>query len=80
MTVTLAHEYSSESTQRELSNEYQHGMVSMILKNRLRPCALDESSLRIGRVKKFLQVHYYIKHDPDYIPLNDQHLVEQNQV
>ena len=24
MTETLAHEYSSEGTQRELSNEYQH--------------------------------------------------------
>ena len=27
MTKTLAHEYSSESTQRELSNEYQNDRV-----------------------------------------------------
>ena len=27
MTETLAHGYSSESTQRELSNEYQHDRV-----------------------------------------------------
>ena len=27
MTETLAHGYSSESTQQELSNEYQHDMV-----------------------------------------------------
>ena len=33
MTETLAHGYSSESTQRELSNEYQHGRVWMFFKN-----------------------------------------------
>ena len=33
VTETLAHGYSSESTQRELSNEYQHDSVSMIFKN-----------------------------------------------
>ena len=27
MTETLAHGYSSESTQQELSNKYQHDMV-----------------------------------------------------
>ena len=32
MTETLANGYSSESTQRELSNEYQHDRVSMIFK------------------------------------------------
>ena len=30
---TLAHGYSSDSTQRELSNEYQHGKVWMVLKS-----------------------------------------------
>ena len=33
MTKTLAHEYSSESTQRELSNEYQHDRVYMVFEN-----------------------------------------------
>ena len=33
MTETLAHRYSSESTQRELSNEYQHDRVYMFLKD-----------------------------------------------
>ena len=33
MTETLACVYSSESTQRELSNEYQHDRVSMVFKN-----------------------------------------------
>ena len=33
ITVTLANGYSSESTQRELSNEYQHDRVWMVLKN-----------------------------------------------
>ena len=50
MTETLAYGYSSESTQVELSNEYQHDMVKMVFKS-LRPCALDESSLSIRRVK-----------------------------
>ena len=43
---TLAHRYSSESTQQELSNEYQYDRVY------LHPCYLDESSLNIGRVEK----------------------------
>ena len=33
MTETLAYGYSSESAQRELSNEYQHDRVSMIFNN-----------------------------------------------
>ena len=33
MTETLAHGYLSESTQQELSNEYQHDRVSMVIKN-----------------------------------------------
>ena len=33
MTETLAHGYSSESTRRELSNEYQDNRVSMVFKN-----------------------------------------------
>ena len=33
MTETLAHVYSSESTQQELSlNEYQHGRVYIVIK------------------------------------------------
>ena len=33
MTETLIHGYSSESTQHELLNEYQHDRVSMFFKN-----------------------------------------------
>ena len=33
LTETIANGYSSESTQQELSNEYQHNKVSMVLKN-----------------------------------------------
>ena len=33
MTETLAHGYSSEITQRELSNEYQQNRVKMVFKN-----------------------------------------------
>ena len=36
MTETLAHGYSSEPIQRELSNEYQHYLVYMIFKKSLR--------------------------------------------
>ena len=51
MTETLANGYSYESTQWELSNEYQHDRVSMVFK-RICSCALDESiPISIGRVK-----------------------------
>ena len=33
ITEALAHGYSSESTQRELSNEYQHDRVQIVIKN-----------------------------------------------
>ena len=33
MTETLAQRYSTESSQRELSNEYQHDMVKMVFQN-----------------------------------------------
>ena len=33
MTETLANGYSSESTRRELSNEYQHNRIKMVFKN-----------------------------------------------
>ena len=33
MTETLAYGYSSESTLRELSNEYQHDRVQMVFKD-----------------------------------------------
>ena len=51
MTETLAHEYSSDSTQWELSNEYQHDRVKMVFKDLciLYPCALNKCSLSIGR-------------------------------
>ena len=39
MTLTLANGYSSESTQRELSNEYQHDMVWMIFEKSLHSCS-----------------------------------------
>ena len=47
MTETLAYGYSSESTNRELSNEYQ-GLDGF--QKSLHSCALDGSSLSIGRV------------------------------
>ena len=54
MTETLEYEYSSEKTQWELSNEYQHDKVKMFLKNLcVLVLTLDESSLSIRRVKIF---------------------------
>ena len=49
MTETLANGYSYDSTQRELSNEYQYDRVRLFSKI-LHFFALDESSLSIGRV------------------------------
>ena len=48
----LAHVYSSESTQWELSNEYQQYQRLDDFEKSLRPCTLGESTSRsIGRVK-----------------------------
>ena len=49
MAPTLAHGYSSESSQRELSHEYQQGLDGF--QNALHPCALNQSSSSIERVK-----------------------------
>ena len=50
ITETLPNGYSSESTQRELSNEYQHDMVKMFFKDFCVFCALSECALSIVRV------------------------------
>ena len=49
MAETLEHSYLSESTQWELSNEYQHGRALMVFIN-LRVHVLNETNLSIGRV------------------------------
>ena len=51
MTEILALGNLPESTQRELSNEYQHDRFQIVIKN-LYHFALDESSLSIGRVNQ----------------------------
>ena len=51
MIETLSHVYSSESTQRELSNEYHEWQSLDVFQKSLHPIALAEGSLSIGRVK-----------------------------
>ena len=51
MSETLAYGYLSESTQRNLSNEYQHDRVYMVFEKSLYPCALS-----VRRVKSILKV------------------------
>ena len=41
---------SRGETLRELSNEYQHDRIYIFFQKSLRPCALDESILSIGRL------------------------------
>ena len=53
MTETLANGYSSESTRRELSNEYWSQGLDGFQKS-LSPCALDKSNLSIGRLIYYL--------------------------
>ena len=50
MTEILANGYSSKSSHRKISNEYQHDRVYNFQRY-LSSRALDESSLSIGRVK-----------------------------
>ena len=59
ITETLANGYSSESTHQELSKEYQHDGLNSFQKS-LCSCALDESSLSIGRVKLHVSCHSYV--------------------
>ena len=54
MIETLAHGYSSESTQQELFNEYQHDRFRFSKNRSLCSCALDESSLSIERVNSYM--------------------------
>ena len=58
---TLAHGYSSESNQRELSNEYQHDRVLMVFKNL---CILvlwtKEASALEGLIEFYQQPFWYI--------------------
>ena len=49
----LAYVYSSESTQREPSKEYQHDRVERVFKKSF---ALDERSLSVGRVNHCLEM------------------------
>ena len=53
MTETQSHRYSSESTQRELSNEYQHDRVKMVFKN---CCALIVLRMRGVKEASALEV------------------------
>ena len=59
MAETLAYGYSYESTQQELSNEYQQDRVLNDFQKSLHSCALDEISLSIGRVN--LKEHLKVK-------------------
>ena len=57
MTETLANGYSSESTQPELPNEYQHDRVKMVAKNICVLVVCDESSLSIRVVEIIFVQH-----------------------
>ena len=56
MTETQSNGYSSESTKRELSNEYQHAQGLDGFQKSSHPCSMDEISLSIGRVKGLLDL------------------------
>ena len=60
----------TQSTQRELSNEYHHDRDKMVFKYLLRCCALDESILSIGRVKVTVKCYTAKKSDMSIILLN----------
>ena len=59
MTETLANRYSYESTKRELSNEYQHDRVSMVLKDFfIFPQWMKVASVLEGLSLKFVFIWY----------------------
>ena len=56
MTETLVNGYLSESTQYELSNEYQHDRVWMDFNNLCVLVLFNERGLSIGRVNPYFPV------------------------
>ena len=60
MIETLAHGYSSESTQQVLFNEYQHDRFWMSFQKSMYPCPLEESSLGIGRVNERMSTGFLV--------------------
>ena len=59
MIETLAHGYSTESAQRELSNEYQHDRVLMVFKN-LRILVLwTKVAYALERVKSYFFIDHF---------------------
>ena len=67
MTETLANGYSYESTQRELSNEYQHDRVSMVFKNISVPVRWTKvASALEGLIGQLLEVEEITVHGEHY--------------
>ena len=70
MTETLAHGYSSESSQRELSNEYQREQVSMVFED---ICVLviwtKVTTVLIGSVKYAKLIYCFILHKTNIVIL-----------
>ena len=58
MIETLAHGYSSERTQRELSNEYHHDSLNGF-QTSLHPCAVDKVA---SALKGLTYVHQEFPH------------------
>ena len=54
----LANGYSSDSTQQEFSNEYQHDRVQVVLKILLRPCALAKVASALERLRMVFASKY----------------------
>ena len=52
MTETLAHGNSSDSTQRELSNEYQHDCDYMVFKSRCIVALCAKAAQALGELTK----------------------------
>ena len=64
MTETLANGYSSESTQQELSNEYQHDRVQMFFKNLCIPVLwMKVASAFEGLTHPMLRLTFRPKHN-----------------
>ena len=57
MIETLAHGYSPESTRRELSNEYQHSRVKMVLKDLCLFVRWNKVALALEGLRLFDFVH-----------------------
>ena len=77
MTETMANGYSFESTERELSNEYQHNRVLMVFKRIVSGGIFFDSDFL--NILHFMAIETYIRHSNSNSNSNATYFVAKKQ-